>query len=82
MLINSCRVLLYTKLSKVKVIPPKSLYRSRAGRHSYGTENEIWAGFELVGNTEKNWANYEQLLKVVVSCFQGQKKVYIFFLIS
>ena len=23
----------------------KSLYRSRAGRHFYGTENEIWAGF-------------------------------------
>ena len=23
----------------------KSLYRSRAGRHFYGTENVIWAGF-------------------------------------
>ena len=32
---------------------PKSLYRSRAGRHFYGTENEIWAGFGPVGNTEK-----------------------------
>jgi hypothetical protein len=30
----------------------KSLYKSRAGRHFYGTENEIWAGF---GNTEKKW---------------------------
>ena len=32
---------------------PKSLYRSRAGRHFYGTENVIWAGFGPVGNTEK-----------------------------
>ena len=31
----------------------KSLYRSRAERHFYGTENEIWAGFWPVGNTEK-----------------------------
>ena len=30
----------------------KSLYRINAGRHFYGTENEIWAGFGLVGNTE------------------------------
>ena len=29
------------------------LYRSHAGRHSYGTENEIWAAFGQVGNTEK-----------------------------
>ena len=28
---------------------------------------------EQVGNTEKNWADYEQLLKNVFSCFQGQK---------
>ena len=32
---------------------PKSLYRSRGGRHFYGTENEIWASFGPVGNTEK-----------------------------
>ena len=32
---------------------PKSLYRSRAGRHFYGTENVIWADFWPVGNTEK-----------------------------
>ena len=31
----------------------KSLYRNSAGRHFYGTENEIWAGFGPVGNTEK-----------------------------
>ena len=50
---------------------PKSLYGSRAGRHFYGAENEISAGFGPVGNTEKKiGANYEQL----ISCFQGQKK--------
>ena len=32
---------------------PKSLHRSCAGRHYYGTEYEIWADFGLVGNTEK-----------------------------
>ena len=31
----------------------KSLYRSRSGRHFYGTENEIWPGLGPVGNTEK-----------------------------
>ena len=41
--------------------------------HFYGKENEIWAGFGPVGNTEKNggwlWATFEG----VFSCFQGQK---------
>jgi hypothetical protein len=42
----------------------KSLYRSRAGTHFYGTENVIWAGFEPIGNTEKKslgrlWATFE-----------------------
>ena len=32
---------------------PKSLYRSRAGSHFFGTESEIWADFGLVGSTEK-----------------------------
>ena len=31
----------------------KSLYRSHTGRHFYGTENEIWAYYWAVGNTEK-----------------------------
>ena len=31
----------------------KSLYRSSAERHFYGTENVIWAGFGPVGNTER-----------------------------
>ena len=32
----------------------KSLYRSRAGSHFYGTDYETWADFGLVDNTEKN----------------------------
>jgi hypothetical protein len=45
----------------------------------YGTEIMIWAGFGPVGNTEKNiWADYEQLLRSVFSCFQWQKKIYIY----
>ena len=52
----------------------KSLYRSRAGRHFYGTENEIWAGFGPVGNTEKKWgADYGQILRVVFPCFKRPK---------
>ena len=35
---------------------------------------EIWAGFGPVGGIEKkNWADYEQLLREVFSCFGGQK---------
>ena len=45
----------------------------------YGTEIEIWAGFGPVGNTEKKiGADYEQLLRTVFSCFQGQKKQFKF----
>jgi hypothetical protein len=54
----------------------KSLYRSRAGRHFYGTENVIWAGFGPIGTTEKKvWADYEQLLRKVFACFRVQKKI-------
>ena len=45
----------------------------------YGTEMEIWAGLglRLVGNTAKKlWADYEQLLRVVFSCFHGQNFVF------
>ena len=35
------------------VVRSKSLYRSLAGSHFYGTEYEIWAEFGPVGNTEK-----------------------------
>ena len=53
---------------------PKLLYISHAVSNIYGTEIEIWTGFRLVGNTVKNWANYEQLMRAVFSCFYGQKK--------
>ena len=57
----------------------KSLYMSQAVSNFYGTEIEIWAGL-LFGITEKNiWADYEQLLRAVFSCFQRQKKSQIFF---
>ena len=38
------------------------------------------AGLGSVGDTDKKnfWANYEQLLRAVFSCFHGQKKVDIF----
>ena len=38
---------------KNRGLKAKSLYRSRAGRHFYETGNVIWAGFGLIGNTEK-----------------------------
>ena len=46
----------------------------------YGTGIEIWARFRPIGHTEKKsvWANYEQLLRVLFSCFQGQKNVEFF----
>ena len=44
----------------------------------YGTGIEIWAGVGQIGNTEKMvWADYEQLLRVVLSCFQGKKNSYL-----
>ena len=56
---------------------PKSLYRSRVGCHFYGTKYDIWADFGLVGITEKKIeASYEQLLRLVSSCFLGQKNRY------
>ena len=35
---------------------------------------EILADFGPVGNTEKKWADYEQLVRLVFSCFNGQKR--------
>ena len=42
----------------------------------YGIGIEMWAGFGLVGITEKRkiWANYEQLFMLVFSCFNWQRK--------
>ena len=45
------------------------MYRSRAGRHFYGTENDSLAGFGLVGNTEKVWADFGQKQKFESSAF-------------
>ena len=41
----------------------------------HGANIEIWTGFGPVGNTEKNWADYEQLLRALFLCFHGQKKL-------
>ena len=47
--------------------------RSPAGRHFYGTENEIWAGFGPVGNNEKKiGTDYEQLLSAVFYVFMAK----------
>ena len=35
----------------IVAVVAKSLYRSGARRHFFGTENVIWIGFEMVGNT-------------------------------
>ena len=64
LILTSCRLCLFIAL----------LYRSPTGRHFYGTENEIWAGFGPVGNTEKMggqlWATFEG----VFFMFSGAKK--------
>ena len=44
-------VVVFGKLNEY--LTPKSLHRSRARSHFYGTEYEIWADFGPVGNTEK-----------------------------
>ena len=49
---------------------------SHAVSNFYGTEIENWAGLGPIGNTEKkNWASYEQLLRLLFSCFQGKNKL-------
>ena len=42
----------------------------------YRTGIEIWAGFGLVGITEKKkiWPDYKQLFRLFFSNFHGQKK--------
>ena len=57
---------------------PKSLYRSRAGRRFYGTENVIWASFRPIGSTEK-------IMPIVIDFeerfFMSKKMFNFFFLI-
>ena len=60
--VGSCWVHLYAK----------SLYKSRAGRHFYGTENVIWAGFGQIGNTEKKSDWLSAAFEGGFSSFQGQ----------
>ena len=52
---------------------PKSLHRRCAGRHFYGTE--MWSGLVLgrLAILKKSWADYEQHLTAVFSCFMGKK---------
>ena len=51
----------------------KSLYRSRAGNHFYGTKFKIWADFGLAGNTENKIGPKVFFLL----CFHGQKISFI-----
>ena len=64
------------------IVQQKLLHRSGAGRHFYGTENEICAGFVPIGNTERKklGSDYEQLLRVVFPCFQVQ--FFLYFLLK
>ena len=68
-------------LFKIGVLESKSLYRSRAKRHFYGTEYDIWADFGLMLGQlaileKKIGADNEQFLRAVFSCFQGQKLIF------
>ena len=51
-------------------VEPKSLYLFPVVSHFYGTEYEIWAGFELVGSNENFWLGRE------VCYFWGQFFLY------
>ena len=46
----------------------------------YNMKNQFWAGLgsRAVLMTKKFGANYEQLLRTVLLCFYGQKKIYIY----
>ena len=56
---------------------PKSLYRSRAESHFYGTEYEIWADFGPVGNTEKQPGPIMSNFEASFFMFSCAKKVKI-----
>ena len=66
-------------LFKIEVLEPKSLYKSRARRHFYGTENDIWTGLAIM---KKNggwlWATFES----VFFMFSGAKKIIKFFFLN
>ena len=49
------------------------------GRHFYGTENEIWASFWPVGNTEKKFGPImSNFCGWFFHVFRGKKKVRLF----
>ena len=50
------------------MVGAKSLYISHAVSNFFRTGIEIWPGFVPVCNTEKNGADYGQLLRAVFSC--------------
>ena len=51
--------------------------QSHAGRHFYGTENAIWAGFGPIGNTEKKKFG---TIEDDFFMFSGGKSFFIYFL--
>ena len=56
-------------------VEPKSLYRSHAGSHFYGTEYEILADFGPVGYTEKKFGLImKDFWGRVFQVFVGKKK--------
>ena len=60
----------------------KSLYISRVVSIFYGTKIGIWAGFGHVSSTEKNGADYEQLLRAVFYVFMGFFMGFIFIFLA
>ena len=54
--------------------------QSRTESHFYGTEYEIMADFGPDGNTEKNWADYEQLLRAKKNIVASAIKLHNIFL--
>ena len=62
---------------------PKLLYRNCAGRHFYGTENKIWAGFGPIDNTDKNLSRLEATIEgIFFKLFKCQYKNFFPKLIS
>ena len=54
---------------KQTLLQAHSLYISPAMNHLYGTENEIWAGFALVGSSENFELGY--FLRAIFDVFMG-----------
>ena len=75
---NRLEVLIIQLYKKKLLCTNQSHYREVAHCSALGDFYEKYLRFGLVGNTEKYfWANYEQLLRAVFSCFQGQKNEFL-----